>query len=90
MCPFHALAFHLHGTQRLEGETSQLFNLFINNLDGLSANQFQGGYMTAIPTVEHLPTLNVLLYDTDIVAGKIAGEPARRSVQKYENTVRLL
>ena len=46
--------------------------------------------MNNIPTVEDLLTLNILLYDIDIVDGKIVGELARRSVQKNENTVRLL
>ena len=42
LCFFRALALHLHGTQRLEEETSKLFNLLINKMDGLSPNQFQG------------------------------------------------
>ena len=46
--------------------------------------------MNDIPTVEDLLTLNILLYDIDIVDGNIVGELARRSVQKNENTVRLL
>ena len=90
LCLFRALALHLHGTQRLEEETSKLFNLFINKMDGLSADQFQGVHMNDIPIVEDLLTLNILLYDLDIVDGKIVGELARQSVQKYENTVRLL
>ena len=48
---FRALALHLHGTQRREEETSKLFNLFINKMDGLSPNQFQGVHMNDIPTV---------------------------------------
>ena len=90
LCLFRALALHLHGTQRLEEETSKIFNLFINKMDGLSPNKFQGVHMNDIPTVEDLLTLNILLYDIDIVDGNIVGELARRSVQKYENTVRLL
>ena len=87
---FRALALHLHGTQRLEEETSKFFNLFINKMDQLSPNQFQGVHMNDIPTVEDLLTLNILLYDIDIMDGNIVGEVARQSVQKYENTVRLL
>ena len=90
LCLFRALALHLHGTQRLEEETSKLFNLFINKMDGLSADQFQGVHMNDISIVEDLLTLNILLYDIDIVNGNIVGELARRSVQKHENTVRLL
>ena len=59
-------------------------------MDGLSPNQFHGVHMNDIPTVEDLLTLNILLYDIDFVDGNIVGELARRSVQKYENTVRLL
>ena len=59
-------------------------------MDGLNPNHFQGVHMNDIPTVEDLLTLNIVLYDIDIVNGNIIGELARRSVQKYENTVRLL
>ena len=37
-CLFRALALHLHGNQRLEEETSKLFILSINKMDGLSAD----------------------------------------------------
>ena len=90
LCFFRALALHLHGTQRLEEETSELFNLSINEKDGLSPNQFQGIHMNDIPTVEDLLNLNILWFDIDIVDGNILGELARPSVQKYENTARLL
>ena len=90
LCLFRALALHLHGTQRLEEETSKLFNLFINKMDGLSADQFRGVHINDIPNVEDLLTLNILLYDIVIVDGNIIGELVRRSLQKYNTTVRLL
>ena len=90
LCLFRALALHLHGTQRLEEETSKSFNLFINKMDGLSPNHFKGVHLNDIPIVEDLLTLNILLYDIDIEDGNIIGELAKQSVQKYENTVRLL
>ena len=77
LCLFRALALHLHGTQRLEEETSKLFNLFIKKMDGLSADQFQGVDMNDIPIVEDQLTLNILLCDIDIVDGNIVGEIAR-------------
>ena len=55
-------------------------------MDGLSPNQFQVVHMNDIPIVTDLLTLNILLYDIDIVDGNIVRELARRSVQKYENT----
>ena len=38
LCLFRALALHMHGNQRLEDETSQIFNSFINKMHGLSPN----------------------------------------------------
>ena len=90
LCLFRALALHLHANQRTEEEISKFVKLFINKMDRLSTDQFQGVHMNDIPIVENLLTLNILLYDIDIVDGNIVGELARRSVQRYENTVRLL
>ena len=59
-------------------------------MDGLSADQFQAIHMNDISIVEDLLTLNFLVYDIDFVDGNIVGELQRRSVQNYENTVRLL
>ena len=90
LCLFRALALHLQGNQRLEEETSKILNFFINKMDGLSADQFQGVHMNDIPFVEDLLTLNILLYVIDIVEGNIIGELARGSVEKYKISVRLL
>ena len=59
-------------------------------MDGLSVDFFQGNHMNDILFVEDLLTLIFVLYDIDIVDGKIIGELAKRSVQRYQNTVRLL
>ena len=90
LCLFRELAVHLHGTQRLEEEISNLFNLFINKMNGLSPDQFQGVRMNDIPIVEDLLTLNILLCQIEFVDGNIVGELAGRSVQKNKNTLRLL
>ena len=59
-------------------------------MDGLSADQIQGVHMKDILLVENLLTLNILLYDINIVDGNFIGELARRSLQKYNNSVWLL
>ena len=71
-------------------ETSKLFNIFITETDGLSADQFQGIHLSDIPFVDDLLTLNIVLYEIDIMDCNIIGELARWSLQKYNNTVRLL
>ena len=82
LCLFRALALQINGNHRLEEETPKLFNLFINKLDGLTADQFRSVHMNDIPFVEDLLILNIVLYDIDVVDGNIIGDFARRSLQK--------
>ena len=55
-----------------------------------SAESVPEVHLNVNPVTEDQLTLNLLLYDTDIVYGIIIGELAERSVQKYENTVKLV
>ena len=59
-------------------------------MDGLSSDRFRGVHLNDIPFVEDLLTLNIVRYDIDTVDSNIIGELARRSMQKYNNTVRVL
>ena len=87
---FRALALHLHGNEKLEEETSNFFNLFLNNKEEKDPLKFQGVHMTDIPKVQEMLQLNIFLYDIDFVDGELIGELARRSFQKFEESVKLL
>ena len=54
LCLFRALAFHLHGNERLEEETSESFNLFFINSTNPDPSKFQGVCMDDIPSVEDI------------------------------------
>ena len=71
LCLFRALALHLHGNERLEEETSKIFNLFRNKCGEADPSKFQGGHMTDISKVEEMLQLNIFLYDIDFVDGKL-------------------
>ena len=90
LCLFRALALHLHGNEKLEEETSKIFNLFLNNIEKRDPSKFQGVHMTDIPKAEAMLQLNIFLYDIDFVDGELIGELARRSIQKFEKSVKLL
>ena len=90
LCLFRAVALHLFGNERLEEETSKIFNLFLNNCGEADPSKFQGVHMTDIPKVEEMLQLNIFLYDIDFVDGELIGELARRSFQKFEKSVKLL
>ena len=90
LCLFRAVALHLFGNERLEEETSKIFNIFLNNCREGDPSKFQGVHMTDIPKVEKTLQLNIFLHDIDFVDGELIGEPARRSNQKDEKNVKLL
>ena len=82
LCLFRALAFHLHGNERLEDETSKLFNLFLVNSTNPDPSKFQGVCMDDIPSVEDIVGINIFIYDIDLIDRAMVGELARRSIKK--------
>ena len=90
LCLFRALALHLHGNERLEEETSKLFNLFLVNSTNLDPTKFQGVCMDDVPSVEDMVGINIFIYDIDLIDGALFGELARRRVKKYEKNVQLI
>ena len=77
LCLFRAVALHLFGNEKLEEETSKIFNLLLNNCGEGDPSKFQGVHMTDIPKVEEMLQLNIFLYDIDSVDGELFGELAR-------------
>ena len=90
LCLFRVLALHLHGNKKLEEETSKIFNLFLNNSEERDPSKFQVVHMTDVPKVEEMLQLNIFLYDIDFMDGELIGDLCRRSIQKYEKSVKLL
>ena len=90
LCLFRAVALHLFGNERLQEETSKIFNLFRNKCGEGEPSKSQGVHMTDIPKVEDLMQLNIFLYDIDFVDGELICELCRRSIQKYEKSVKIL
>ena len=90
LCLFRALALHLHGNERLEDETSKLFNLFLVNSTNPDPSNFQGVCMDVIPSVEDIVGINIFIYDIDLIDGAMVGELARRSIKKHEKNVQLI
>ena len=87
---FRALALHLKINEKLEEETSKIFNLFHNNSEERDPSKFQGVHMTDIPKVEEMLQLHIFLYDIDFADGELIGEVAPKSIQKFEKSVKLL
>ena len=54
LCLFGAPALHFHGNPKMEEKTRNVFKLFMNRMDGLSTNYFQGVHMNKFPHVEDM------------------------------------
>ena len=46
--------------------------------------------MNDIPSVEDVVGISIFIYDIDIIDGAMVGEPARRSIKKFEKNVQLI
>ena len=84
LCLVSAKTLLLHSNEKLEEETSKVFNLFLNNSEEGDVSNFQGVHLNDIPKVEALFQLNISLYDIDFLDGELIGELWRWRVQKYE------
>ena len=87
---FRGLALHLHGSEKLEEETSKNFTIFLNNCEEGDPSKFQGVHMTDNPKIEDLLQLIIFLFDINFVDGELIGDLCRRSIQKYETIVKFL
>ena len=90
LCLFRALALHLHGNEKLEKETSKLFNNFPVNSTNPDPSKFQGVCMDDIPSVEDIVGIIIFIYDIDLFDRAMVGELARRRIKKYEKNVQLI
>ena len=89
LCLFRALAVHLHGPNRIEEEAKKIFNDYLTK-SGLNPSNFLGVSLDSLPIIEDIVQLNIFIYDIDIEDGDFIGELARRSVEKFDNSVKLL
>ena len=59
LCLFRTVALHLLGNERLEEETSKLFNLFLINSTNPDPSKFQGICVDYIPSVEDIVGIKI-------------------------------
>ena len=80
----------MHGDERLEEETSKLFNLFLVNSTNPDPSKFPGVCRDDIPSVKDIVDINIFIYDIDLFDGAMVEELARRSIKKYEKIFQLI
>ena len=89
LCLFRALATHMNGRNDLESHTSRYFTDFTSK-SGYDSKSFRGVSVEDLPVVEEIVQRNTFIYDFDIQEGEYVGKLARRSIGRFDKTVKLL
>ena len=89
LCLFRALAMYMNGHNDLDSHTSRYFTDFISK-SGYDRKSFRGVSVEDLPVVEEIDQRNNFIYDFDIQEGEYEGELARRSIGRFDKTIKLL
>ena len=89
LCLFRAISIHLFGSVDVEPHAMQLFDNFVSATD-CDPENFMGVSLDQIPVIKILVEKNIFIYDFTIEDGEIVGELIRRSIERYEENIKLL
>ena len=89
LCLFHALTMYMNGHNDLDSHTSRYFREFVSK-SGYDPKNFRGVSVEDLPVVEEIVQRNIFKYDFDIQEGEYVGELARRSIGRFDKTVKLM
>ena len=81
---------HKTGTEKLEEETSNFLNaiLYVNSI--LTAENLRGFGLEDFHIVEHQEKVSILVYHLEVTDNGIVGDPAQRSLRRYNSAASLL
>ena len=89
LCFFRATAIHLFGSVDVELKAIKIFHNFVTEV-GCHPKNFTGVSFDQILMIEELIKQNNFTYDFDIEDGEIIVELVRRSVERYDENIKLL
>ena len=89
LCLFRAIAIHLFGSVDVELQAIEIFHNFVT-ASGCDPDNFRGVSFDQIPIIEEQIKQNLFIYDFDIEDGEIIGEIVRRSIERYDENIKLL
>ena len=83
-----ALAMYMNGHKELDSHTPRYFTEFISKSCSDPKN-FCGVFVEDLPVVEEIVQKTFFIYDFDIQEGEYVGELTRRSIGRFDKTVKL-
>ena len=89
LCLFRALAMCMNGHNDLDSHTSRYFTEFISK-SSFEPKNFRGVSVKDLPVVEEIVQRNIFIYDFDIQEGEYVEDLARRSIGRFDKTVKLM
>ena len=89
LCLFRAIALHLFGSVDVELQAIKTFHNFVTT-SGCDPDNFTGVSFDQIAIIEEIIKQNIFIYVFDIEDGEIIGELVQRSVERYDENIKLL
>ena len=89
LCLFRALDMYMNGHNDLDSHTSRYCTEFISK-SGYDPKSFRGVSVEDLLFVEKIVQRNIFIYDFDIHQGEYVEELARRSIRRFDKTVKIL
>ena len=89
LCLFREIAIQLFGSVDVELQAIKNFQNFVT-ASGCDPETFRGVSFDQIPIIEEQIKQNIFIYDFDIEDGEIIGELVRRSVERYDENIKML
>ena len=89
LCLFRALAIYMNGHNDLDSHTSIYLTEFVSK-SGYDPKGFRGVSVEELHVVEEIVQRNTFIYDFDIQEGEYEGDLARRGIERFDKTVKLL
>ena len=89
LCLFRAIAIHLFGSVDVKLQAIRIFHNFVT-ASGCDPENLTGVSFDQIPIIEEQIKQNIFIYDIDIEDGEIIGGLVRRSVERYDENIKLL
>ena len=89
-CLLTAVCKHKTDTEKLDEETSTLLSaiLYVNSIS--TAENLRGFVLEDLHIVEHQAKVSILVYHLEVTDNGIVGDPAQRSLRRFNSTATLL
>ena len=89
LCLLRANCMHKTGRERVEAQTSNFFNQYVDITPNVTVEHFRGVALEDLRIVERL-AVNILVQDIEVSDNEIFGKLAEQYLRRFSSTANLL